>query len=76
MSRLPSISGKEAQKAFEKAGWEFIRIGSSRHLILKKAGILTTLSIPDHKILDRGLLRALIRDAFLSIEEFCNLLEK
>ena len=73
-SGLPVISGKEAVKAFEKAGWQFVRIGSSRHMIMKKVGIFTTLSIPDHKVLDRGLLRSLIRDAYLSIEEFKKLL--
>lgn len=71
MPALPSISGKEAVKAFEKAGWEKVRVGSSRHIIMKKPGMVTTLSIPDHKILDRGLLRALIRDALLSVEDFC-----
>lgn len=74
-SKLPAISGKEAVKAFEKAGWKFVRIGSSRHMIMKKEGVITTLSIPDHKILDRGLLRSLIRDAYISIEEFRKLLE-
>lgn len=72
--KLPVISGNEAMKAFEKAGWEFVRVGSSRHYIFKKPGIITTLSIPDHKTLDRGLLRALIRDAFMSIDEFCSYL--
>jgi predicted RNA binding protein YcfA (HicA-like mRNA interferase family) len=74
MSPLPSISGQEAVKAFKRAGWEVKRLGSSRHVIMKKEGTATTLSIPDHKILDRGLLRSLIRDAFLSVEEFSKLL--
>jgi predicted RNA binding protein YcfA (HicA-like mRNA interferase family) len=74
MSSLPSISGKEAVKAFKRAGWDVKRIGSSRHVIMKKEGTATTLSVPDHKILDRGLLRSLIRDAFLSIEEFSKIL--
>jgi predicted RNA binding protein YcfA (HicA-like mRNA interferase family) len=73
---LPVISGKEAMNAFEKAGWKFIRVGSSRHMILKKEGMITTLSIPDHKILDRGLLRALLRDAYLSVDEFKKLLNQ
>ncbi len=76
MGHLPSISGREAVKAFEKAGWEVRRIGSSRHIIMKKEASLTTLSIPDHKVLDRGLLRSLIRDAFLSVDDFCSLLEE
>jgi predicted RNA binding protein YcfA (HicA-like mRNA interferase family) len=75
MAELPVISGKEAVKAFQKTGWEFKRVGSNRHIILKKEGTPVTLSIPDHKVLDRGLLRALIRDAFLTVEDFCKLLE-
>jgi hypothetical protein len=43
---------------------------------MKKPGMITILSIPDHKTLDRGLLRALIRDAFLSVDEFCQFLNK
>lgn len=74
-TKLPVISGKEAVKAFEKAGWKFVRTGSSRHMIMKKEGVITTLSIPDHKVLDRGLLRSLIRDAYISIDEFRKLLE-
>jgi predicted RNA binding protein YcfA (HicA-like mRNA interferase family) len=68
--KLLSISGKEAIEVFKKNGWPIVRVGSSRHIIMKKEGISTTLSIPDHKILDKGLLRSLIRDAFLSIDEF------
>lgn len=42
---------------------------------MKKKGMVTTLSIPDHKVLDRGLLRSLIRDAYMSTKEFNKLLE-
>lgn len=74
--KLPVISGEEAIKAFEKAGWCIERRSRSRHIIMKKPGMRTTLSIPEHKVLDRGLLRALIRDAYLSVGEFNKLLEK
>jgi hypothetical protein len=43
-------------------------------MIMKKESMITVLSIPDHKVLDRGLLRSLIRDAYLSVDEFKNLL--
>ena len=33
-------------------------------------GSVVSLSIPDHRELDRGLLRSLIRDAALTVEEF------
>ncbi len=74
--RLPVISGKEAIRVFEKAGWYIDRRAKSRHIIMKKSGMKTTLSIPEHKALDRGLLRALIRDAFISVADFNELLKK
>jgi predicted RNA binding protein YcfA (HicA-like mRNA interferase family) len=36
MPKLPVVSGSEARKAFERAGWQFKRVGSSRHIILVK----------------------------------------
>jgi predicted RNA binding protein YcfA (HicA-like mRNA interferase family) len=74
MTKLPVVSGWEAVRAFEKDGWEVIRRAKSKHIIMKKAGRPTTLSIAEHSVLDRGLLRALIRDAYISIEEFNELL--
>ncbi len=74
MAKLPVTSGKEAVRAFEKDGWKIVRRAKSRHIIMKKEGMLTTLSIPEHKVLDRGLLRALLRDAYISIKKFNELL--
>ncbi len=76
MTRLPVISGREAIRGLEKAGWCIERRAKSRHLIMKRAGMKTTLSIPEHKTLDRGLLRSLIRDAYLSVDEFKELLKR
>ena len=75
MAKLPVISGREAVRAFAKDGWRIIRRAKSRHIIMKKEGMLSTLSIPEHNVLDRGLLRALIRDAYISIEDFNKLLK-
>jgi len=76
MAGLPVISGNEAVKTFEKDGWKVIRRAKSRHVIMKKEGMPTTLSIPDHRVLDRGLLRALIRDAYISVKRFTELLTR
>ncbi len=43
-------------------------------MILVKPGVAQNLSIPDHRELDRALLRGLIRDSGLSVEEFVRLL--
>lgn len=73
MPKLPVVSGRKARSAFEKAGWVFNRQRGS-HMILKKAETSGVLSIPDHRELDTGLLRGLIRDSGLSVEEFIALL--
>ena len=72
MSKLANISGKEAAKAFQKAGWEVLgQVGS--HLMLTKPGVRCNLSILQHKELSIGTLRALIRNAGLTVEEFLEL---
>ena len=75
MVKLPVISGKETVRAFEKDGWKVVRRAKSNHIVMKKEGMLTALSIPDHKALDRGLLRSLIRDAYISTQKFDELLK-
>ena len=73
MGKLGNISGKNAVKAFKKAGWQPIgQVGS--HLVMVKAGIRVNLPIPQHKELSVGTLRALIRNAGLTVDEFLNLL--
>jgi len=72
VSRLPVVSGRETAKAFQKAGWTVVRWRGS-HMILTKEGEEATLSIPDHRELGRGLLRALIRDARMTMDEFTQL---
>lgn len=69
MPPLPVISGRDARKGFERLGWRFARqVGS--HMVLTKPGSWASLSIPDHRELDRGTLRKLIRTAGLTVEEF------
>lgn len=71
---LPIISGREAVRTFEKDGWVVMRQRGS-HVIMVKEGIAANLAIPDHRELDRGLLRSLIRKADLSVAEFLKLLD-
>lgn len=69
MSTLPVVSGRQTVQAFRRAGWRVVRWRGS-HMILTKEGEEATLSVPDHKEVGRGLLRALLRDAHLTVEEF------
>ncbi len=73
MGRLHNISGKEEVKVFKKAGWEKIgQVGS--HVVMIKHGSKANLSIPQHKELSVGTLRALIRNSGLTVDEFLALL--
>ncbi len=73
MSKLPSISGRACIKALERAGF-VVRRQEGSHVILRRMEPFGQLVVPDHKELDRGTLRAIIRQADLTVEEFLRLL--
>jgi predicted RNA binding protein YcfA (HicA-like mRNA interferase family) len=73
VSKLPIISGLECVKALEKIGFVVDRQRGS-HIIMVREEPRTTISVPDHKELDRGTLRGIIRQAGLSVDEFIELL--
>ncbi len=73
MGRFGNISGKQAVKAFQRAGWTLSsQVGS--HVLLTKAGERANLTVPQHKELKEGTLRSLIRLSGLSVDEFLLLL--
>jgi predicted RNA binding protein YcfA (HicA-like mRNA interferase family) len=74
--KLPIISGKDTIKIFEKIGYKVarqkgshIRLGDNINLNHKP------ITIPNHKVLKPGLLRKLIKDANLTVEEFLSLVK-
>jgi predicted RNA binding protein YcfA (HicA-like mRNA interferase family) len=69
MSRLPVISGRECVQVLEKIGFSVKRQEGS-HIILRRQTPFAQIVVPDHKVLDRGTLRAIIRQCGLSVEEF------
>jgi predicted RNA binding protein YcfA (HicA-like mRNA interferase family) len=73
MGQLGNISGKDAVKAFARAGWQ-VRGQVGSHVMMTREGIRANLSVPQHRELASGTLRKLIRSAGLSVEEFINLL--
>lgn len=73
MSKLPRISGRDAMSALQRTGFEVIRQSGS-HVVLKRSDPFAQLVVPDHKELDTGTLRAIIRQADLSVDEFMKLL--
>ena len=72
MGKLSNISGKQTAKAFKKLGWEKMgQVGS--HLVMTRDGYRANLSIPQHKELSVGTLRALIRNAEITVDEFLDI---
>ena len=72
MARLPVISGDKFVKAVTPIGFSVDRTQGSHMILIGPAG--RRLTVPRHRELGRGLLRALIRDAGLTREEFLELL--
>lgn len=75
MSKLPTTSASAAIRAFGRIGYqEDHQTGS--HIILRNARPPNRrLTVPNHKELAKGTLRALIREAGLTVDEFVALLK-
>ena len=74
MARLPVTSGDDFVKAVRRVGYVWDHTEGSHMILLNPQG--KRLSVPRHRELGAGLLRALIRDAGLTREEFTRLLRE
>jgi predicted RNA binding protein YcfA (HicA-like mRNA interferase family) len=70
--RLRLCSGADAVGKLQRVGWSVSRQRGS-HVMMIKAGYQYTLSVPQHDELGPGLLRKLIRQAGLTVQEFNDL---
>ena len=73
MSKLPVISGRNCVKALGKVHF-FVKRQEGSHIILRRNKPFTQIVVPNHKELDRGTLRAIIKQAGFDIDEFIALL--
>ncbi len=74
MSALPRISGRQVVQALKKIGYEQDRQRGS-HIILRQTDSPhRRLTVPDHREIAKGTLRAIIRQAGLTVDEFTDLL--
>ncbi|HJH29692.1 MAG TPA: type II toxin-antitoxin system HicA family toxin [Methanosarcinaceae archaeon] len=73
--KLPVISGKDAVKVFEKLGYVQMRQTGS-HIRMKHTSNMfkKPITVPNHRVLGKGLLRKLLRDVDIPIEDFVKLL--
>jgi predicted RNA binding protein YcfA (HicA-like mRNA interferase family) len=74
VSALPVISGRDVVKALAKVEYALDRQRGS-HMILRQTCLPhRRLTVPDHTEVAKGTLRAIIRQAGLTVEEFNSLL--
>jgi predicted RNA binding protein YcfA (HicA-like mRNA interferase family) len=74
VSILPQVSGREVVAALVKVGYEKDRQKGSHIVLRQTAYPHRRLVIPDHKEMAKGTLRAIIKQAGLTVEEFNELL--
>lgn len=75
-ARLPSLGGRRAVRALERAGFVVQRTRGSHHILARPDDPARAVIVPVHgnRDLKPGTLRSIVRQAGLSIEEFLELL--
>ena len=75
MAKLPVVSGRETVRTLGRVGYRLDRQRGS-HLILRHEDPPhRRLTVPDHRELAKGTLRAIIREAGLTVDAFIALLD-
>ena len=72
MPRLPLLSGKEIIRALSKIGYREIRQRGS-HIRLACSG-KKSVTVPEYRVVGRGLLRKILRDTEISPDDFDKLI--
>jgi predicted RNA binding protein YcfA (HicA-like mRNA interferase family) len=73
MSKLPQISGADVVRALQKLGFS-IRRQHGSHIIMRRDKPFAQTVVPDHRLIDRGTLRAILRQADITVDELIKLL--
>ena len=74
MSGLPVVSGRDVVKALAKVEYALDRQRGSHMILRQTSPPHRRLTVPDHTEVAKGTLRAIIRQAGLTVEEFKDLL--
>lgn len=74
MSRLPRIRGTELIAALRKAGFAVVRVRGSHHVLARSDGRTTVVPVHMGEDVGPGLLRQILRDADLTVDQFRELL--
>ena len=73
MSKLPQVSGPELVLALEKLGFS-VRRQHGSHIIMRRDDSYAQTVVPNHRQIDRGTLRAILRQIGITPEHLTSLL--
>ena len=75
MSRLPVLSGEKLCAVFSRVGY-VIHHQTGSHIILRhRESPHHRLTIPNHREISRGTLRAILKQAGLTVDEFVDIMK-
>jgi predicted RNA binding protein YcfA (HicA-like mRNA interferase family) len=69
MTRLPRLTGKEIVRALQKIGFGLVRTRGSHVFLRHPDGRVTVVPVHSGEIIGPGLLRSILRDIELSVED-------
>lgn len=71
---LPVVSGRDVVRALRKIGYDFDHQRGSHMVLRQEKAPHRRVTVPDHKEVSKGTLRAIIRETGLTVAEFNALL--
>lgn len=74
-NKLPVLSGKEVARVLQRAGFEPARQKGSHLTLVRHAQPRLAVVVPMHREIDRGTLRAIIRQSGLGVDQFLAMLD-
>jgi predicted RNA binding protein YcfA (HicA-like mRNA interferase family) len=74
VSELPQVSGRDVVRALRSIGYELDRQRGSHMVLRQSLPPHRRLVVPDHRTVAKGTLRAIIRQAGLTVQQFTDLL--
>ena len=74
MPKLPTVTAKETINALNKIGFVTVRQKGSHVRMKHEDNRVVTIPVHNNKNLGKGLLRKILRDTELTVEEFLELL--
>ena len=73
MSKLPQVSGDDVVRILQKLGFT-IRRQHGSHIVMRRDEPFAQTVVPNHRQLDRGTLRAILRQTDITVDELMKLL--